>query len=60
MTEIDITAVKIAQSLRCKCGRAVVTADVAGRGDSIEIICMACHSSLLEIRIDLREGPSWD
>lgn len=59
MAEIDITVVKIAQSLRCKCGRAVVTADVASRGDSIEIICMACHSLLLEIRIDLPEEP-WD
>lgn len=61
MAEIDIVRKRVLQPISCKCGRMITADDLGTRGDCIEIICRTCHSSLVEICIDLpEEDDPWD
>lgn len=57
---IDIKTVKFNQATTCKCGKILSRADVRMIGESVGIICSTCHSSVMEVELDIPEEPEWD
>lgn len=58
MSDLGIHAVKFLQPMTCKCGKLLSRSDLDTLYDKIQIVCSACHSSLLEIEVDLPDGDS--
>lgn len=54
MAEIEISAVKMGPSIRCKCGRPLILSDLYVRDHRIEIVCSACHTTVVEIELNVR------
>jgi hypothetical protein len=60
MSTLDIASVRFSQPVPCKCGRVLTRADICAGDDTLEIVCSACHASVLEIEIILPENEPWD
>lgn len=61
MSDLAIHSVKFLQPVACRCGKPLSRSDLDTVHDRIQIVCSACHSSLLEIEVDLPDGDApWD
>lgn len=61
MSDVHIQNVKLNQAIACKCGHQIKRGDVRGVGDRVEIVCSACHASVVEIECLVPEGiEQWD
>lgn len=56
----EIRNAKFTQPIKCKCGKLLSHADVRAIGDTIDIVCSACHSSVAEIEFEQQEAERWD
>lgn len=56
----DIKSVKFNQRATCKCGKILSRTDIRMIGESVGVICSACHSSIMEIEFDIPEELEWD
>lgn len=59
-TEIEIRSAKIMQPLSCKCGRPITRSDFRIVGERVEIVCVGCHASVLEVQLTGLEYHEWD
>ncbi len=56
--DIRINEARMPTLAHCKCGRAMSPADLRSFENRIEIVCPACHGSILELECELPEP--WD
>lgn len=60
MSDIEILSTKFVQPLQCKCGRALSGSDITSANENIEIVCSACHASVLKIELLPSYEEPWD
>jgi hypothetical protein len=60
MADLNILSAKFAQPLRCRCGHVLTASDVRDRESKVEIVCLPCGASVLEIECEVIGDDPWD
>ena len=61
MSDAGIRAARIRHDIKCRCGHSLTPSGISiNTADKIEVVCPACHETVIEIELDISGDAPWD